>query len=74
MTPGPPAEWHGPEAELDRLLAAVRQHCTCPPLARRLGDGRRCDAHGLLRDQATLDRLAFYRHNAALLRREEWAA
>ena len=66
--------WPGTTEGFEALADAVARHCTCPPLARRISDGRQCAAHALLRDGTTLGRLMFYRSLAPRLQAEEWAA
>jgi hypothetical protein len=61
--------WKGTEHEEKEFVAAVEQHCACTP-PEEADDI--CSAHQLLiGDQATLDRLVFFRRIADKLRREE---
>ena len=61
--------WKGTEHEEKAFVAAVEQHCACAPPD---DTDDICSAHQLLiGDQATLDRLVFFRRIADKLRREE---
>jgi hypothetical protein len=57
--------WHGRTQDVARLFESADAYCTC--------DGTsRCSAHQLLRDQHTLDHLAFARSVLHRLVEEEW--
>jgi hypothetical protein len=61
--------WVGTDLELLEYLEAAGQHCTCPDRA-----AGRCGADDLVdADQATINRMIFFRRIAARLCREEWA-
>lgn len=45
--------WHGRDAALARLHAAVERHCTCV-----MGEST-CPPHAMLGDQSVLDHMAF---------------
>lgn len=72
-------EFPGSQQEAFELTMAVTHNCRdltvmgehCPTEANPLG--RRCAAHGMLLEPATVGRLVFFRRIAAKLMKAEWA-
>jgi hypothetical protein len=58
--------WHGHTQDLPRLVQSADAYCTCHDVSSQ------CGAHQILRDQHTLDHLAFARSVLNRLIEEEW--